>query len=97
MKIEQNIEKKYFKLVVPDSEGCNDLTVKIKFMDLKQNNEDEDQPSRLRVRFVKKRGDLSKWYQIFNDMKDAVLEDILLAPTDHHEEILGGCEGGSLE
>ena len=105
MKLEQNAEKKYFKISVQNEEGENDLEVKIKFLDLKaseEQNEDceEDEPNnRLRVRFIKKRGDLSKWYQIFNDMKDAVLEDILLAPTLHHEEILTNafCEGGNKE
>ena len=104
MKLEQNAEKKYFKIAVKNEDGGHDLEVKIKFLDLNsaETNEecDEDEPSnRLRVRFTKKRGDLSKWYQIFNDMKDAVLEDILLAPKLHHEEILTSafCEGGNKE
>lgn len=49
-------------------------------------------PSRLRMRFVKKRGDLSQWYDLFNQMKDTVLEDILLAPEAHHAENLATCE-----
>jgi len=36
------------------------------------------------MRFIKKRGDLAEWYELFGQMKDTVLEDILLAPEAHH-------------
>jgi len=58
--LEQNLEKKHFKLTL---ESAN-LEVKIKFLAL--NNEEE--PNRLRMKLIKKKGDLSKWYEIFQDM-----------------------------
>lgn len=93
MNLECNTEKQYIKATVP-GESNDDLVLKIKFFDLKQQNnseenedeaeEDEDEPRRLRVRFTKKRGDLFKWYDIFQDMQDTVFDDLLLAPLNHH-------------
>ena len=72
------------------------LDIKVKFFELNNNLEledDEDEaPTRLRMRFLKKRGDLSEWYDLFNQIKDTVLEDILLAPEAHHAESLATCE-----
>jgi hypothetical protein len=59
------------------------LDVKIKFFQLEAQDE-EDETSRLRMRFIKKRGDIAQWYELFGQMKDTVLEDILLAPEAHH-------------
>jgi len=53
LKVEQNCEKKFFKLSLADE---TPLEVKIKFLAL---NEDSDSCApRYRVRFIKKRGDL---------------------------------------
>jgi hypothetical protein len=80
MELTQNAEKKHFLIEVPE----DNLKVKVKFLELNEQESDEseqeDEPSRLRVRFTKKMGDLSAWYGIFNDMKDSVFQDILLAP-----------------
>lgn len=40
------------------------------------------------MRLVKKRGDLSKWYEIFKDMRETVFDDTLLAPILHQTEVL---------
>jgi len=62
LQLEQNFEKQYFKLRYEDPESSK-LEVKITFLDLKETEEegesDEDAPKRLRMRLVKKRGDLS--------------------------------------
>jgi len=87
----QNAEKKFFKLSCDDE--MSPLEVKIKFFALKE--EDSCAAPRYRVRFTKKRGDLSKWYSMFNDMKDTVFEDLLLAPLMHHaEELTAGSDDG---
>jgi hypothetical protein len=51
-------------------------------------DEDEELPQRLRMRVVKKRGDLSRWYEIFKDMQETVFDDTLLAPRVHQHEAL---------
>jgi len=70
-----------------DKEQQDDLVLKIKFFDLKsgdgEENEEDYEPTRLRVRFTKKRGDLMKWYDIFSDMQETVFDDLLLAPRIH--------------
>lgn len=61
LQLEQNFEKQYFKLRYEDPESSK-LEVKITFLDLKateEEDDDEDAPRRLRMRLVKKRGDLS--------------------------------------
>ncbi len=60
MKLEQNFEKKYFKISFDDPESQK-IEVKITFLNLmgSEEDEDEDAPRRLRMRLVKKRGDLS--------------------------------------
>ena len=73
----EKLENKCIKMTLPNDEG-NDLVVKVKFFQIGE--ADPEQPSRTRVRFVRKRGDIDKWYSMFKDMKDAVLEDVLLAP-----------------
>lgn len=90
LKIEANLDKKYIRMQMEN------LDVKVKFFELNnKESDDEDEEeisSRLRMRFVKKRGDLSAWYDLFNQMKDTVLEDLLLAPEAHHTESLATCE-----
>jgi serine/threonine protein kinase len=53
--------------------GTQDLQVKVKFFQLPE-SEDE---KKIRIRFVRKTGEIDKWYSIFNDMREAVLHDIL--------------------
>jgi len=89
------MEKQYIKLTLPgnDEESTNDLVLKIKFFDLQEKQEGEEEveedefeePKRLRVRFTKKRGDLMKWYEIFGEMQETVFDDLLLAPRLHQD------------
>jgi len=83
LRLEANLEKKYFKLFLDDEK----LEVKIKFFQLTGSEEEDEQP-RLRMRFIKKRGDISKWYDLFNDLKDTVFEDTLLSNKNHLDEDL---------
>jgi len=92
LQIEANLEKKYIRMRKSDL-----LDVKVKFFELNNNLEsaedsEDEAPMRLRMRFIKKRGDLAEWYDLFNQMKDTVLEDILLAPEAHHAETLATAE-----
>jgi len=80
LKIESNLEKKWLKISMEDKESLP-MLVKVKFFDLSEGDEDR---KRLRIRFTKKRGDLSQWYQIFKQMQETQLEDVLLAPRVHH-------------
>jgi len=94
--LENNMEKKYIKLTLPanEEENTSELVLKIKFFDLQpqqdgeeeQEEDDFEEPRRLRVRFTKKRGDLRKWYEIFGEMQETVFDDLLLAPRLHQEE-----------
>ena len=71
--------------------GCQDFLVKAKFYALNNNNEEyesEDQPPRLRLRLVKKRGDVYKWYEVLNEMISVGFDQILLAPLSHHNHKL---------
>lgn len=73
--LEKNLEKRCLMISLPDE----DLKVKVKFMDL-QEEHSQDEPARLRVRFVKKQGSLVEWYQVLNEMMETQFKDILLAP-----------------
>jgi hypothetical protein len=96
--IDANLEKKHITIQMNNESNEIDFLVKAKLFNLSHVNHedtetegsevDEDAPKRLRLRFTKKRGDLQKWYEVFNQMKETVLEDILLAPVIHHTEIL---------
>jgi hypothetical protein len=74
------IEKKDGKHIVMTMKateaGNQDLKVKVKFFKV----QDEEDEQKLRIRFIKKAGELDKWYSIFNDMRESVLSDILCAP-----------------
>jgi len=93
--LENNMEKKYIRLTLPanEEEKTSELMLKIKFFDLQppeegddeQEEDDFEEPRRLRVRFIKKRGDLRKWYEIFGEMQETVFDDLLLAPRLHQE------------
>jgi len=79
----EKVENKCIKLTLPGAQGPeeditnSELLVKVKFFKLPGT---EDETQRTRVRFIRKRGDLQKWYTLFKDMKDALMDDILLAP-----------------
>jgi len=63
---------------VPDE----NIKVKVKFLELKEeesDQSDDEEKTRLRIRFIRKRGDISQWYSIFEEMKESVFSDILLA------------------
>ena len=68
--------------------GELDFLVKAKFFQLDQEDEEqyEGQPSRLRLRLVKKRGNLQKWIEVFNEMQETGFDELLLAPLNHHDE-----------
>lgn len=67
--------------------GELDFKVKAKFFAL-NNTEDQEEPQRLRLRLTKKKGDLQKWYDVLNELKETGFDEILLAPLSHHEEKL---------
>lgn len=70
----EKVEGKCLKVTVSGDENSEELVVKVKFFKLPEDG-------RTRVRFIRKRGDLSVWYSMFKDMKDALMDDILLAPA----------------
>lgn len=60
------------------------MQIKVKFFDLACEGEDQEgDRKRLRVRFIKKRGDIAQWYEIFKQMQETQLEGVLLAPRVH--------------
>lgn len=90
--------------IVPDFEKQNvkifdkseNLEVKIKFFEVENGDDEEEEEEentyefnkRLRMRIVKKKGDLATWYQLFDQMKATVLDGLLLAPETHQAESL---------
>lgn len=67
LKMELNIEKKFFTIQMNDPETDKvDFKVKVKFFGLgKENSEECEEGERLRIKFIKKEGDLNKWYEVF--------------------------------
>lgn len=66
-----------------------DFKVKVKFFGLnKAEDQDCEEPQRLRIKFIKKQGDLQKWYDVFQEMKDNVLDDILMTPETYENQDL---------
>lgn len=65
LKIETNLEKKWIKLQMDESEENSKLLVKLKFFELPAGAEEDEEAKRYRVRIVKKRGEIAKWYEIF--------------------------------
>ena len=53
--------------------------VKVKFLKGAVPLETEEK-QKIRVKFVKKQGDLQKWYEIFNQIKEVQMKDILIGP-----------------
>lgn len=86
--LDYNTEKQHMTIEMADPEtGMIDFKIKAKFFSL-ETNEEEGDPMRLRIRLVKKRGDLQKWYDVLNEMKETGFDEILLAPMSHHNEKL---------
>jgi len=80
--IEKNVEKKYIRMTMKNDEEYGDLDIKLKFFGLRcpEEDEDEDEDVRYRLKIVKKRGDLAKWYELLGEIKDTWLEGMLMAP-----------------
>ena len=64
MKVETNLEKKWIKLELDETEESAKLIIKMKFFELPAGSEEDEETKRFRVRIVKKRGDIAKWYEI---------------------------------
>lgn len=65
LKIETNLEKKWIKMEMGETEEHSKLLVKLKFFELPAGSEEDEDAKRYRVRIVKKRGEIAKWYEIF--------------------------------
>merc|ERR1711964_128160 len=79
--IEVNKEKQWIKLIKEDKEvPDNTLIVKCKFFRIPTDEEPEEgEPVMLRMRLIKKRGNLMEWYEILDDIKEkGQLQDFLL-------------------
>lgn len=90
--LDYNSEKQYMTIEMTDPEtGINDFKVKAKFFALDNKSDEESyegEPMRLRLRMVKKRGDLQKWYDVLSEMKETGFDEILLAPLNYQNEKL---------
>jgi hypothetical protein len=88
LNFEQNLDKKYFKISSDDLD--KPLEVKIKFFaaNTEEDNCGECEPARYRVRFVKKKGNLQEWYDIFKTMRETLFDEVLLLPKVHEAEEL---------
>lgn len=83
LKLETNIDKKWMKMTLNDDEEYGNLVVKMKFFELKNENEINDSKIRYRLRFIKKRGCLVQWYKLFKIMQETSLKETLLATRKH--------------
>ena len=90
LKLEANEEKRAFYI---EMGGERPFLVKAKFHAL---NEDdcEGEEGRLRLRFIKKRGDMSAWYEVLNEMR-TYMSDLMLAPVKHQIETLEADDGST--
>jgi len=87
--LDYNQEKQYMTIEMSDPEsGELDFLVKAKFFALNNTDEEsyEGEPQRLRLRLVKKKGDLQKWYDVFNEMLETGFDQLLLAPLSYQEQ-----------
>lgn len=88
--LDYNSDKQYMTIEMVDPEsGELDFKVKAKFFALNNTDEDESyegEAQRFRLRLVKKKGDLQKWYDVFNEMLETGFDQLLLAPLSHHNE-----------
>ena len=65
LKVETNLDKKWIKMEMAESEENSKLLVKLKFFELPAGEGEDEDNRRYRVRIVKKRGEIAKWYEIF--------------------------------
>jgi len=65
-----------------------DFKVKVKFFCLSKLDIDNEESQRVRIKFIKKQGDLQKWYDCFEEMKDNILNDILMTPESNENKEL---------
>jgi hypothetical protein len=74
------MDKKWIMITQEDKEDeLNNLVIKVKFFALEKLEEDDTSKERFRVSFTRKRGDRMEWYNLFTEMKETFLGDILLA------------------
>lgn len=67
-----HVENKHILLSLKaEEQGQQDLKIKVKFFQIP--NED----GRFRIKFVRKSGELDRWYSIFSEMKESNLSDVL--------------------
>ena len=65
-----------------------EFKVKVKFFSLNNVDIDNEESQRIRIKFIKKQGNLQKWYECFEEMKDNVLNDILMTPESNENKEL---------
>ena len=65
-----------------------EFKVKVKFFSLNNVDIDNEESQRIRIKFIKKQGNLQKWYECFEEMKDNVLNDILMTPQSNENKEL---------
>ena len=89
LQLELNSEKKYLTIQMNDPETDQiDFKVKVKFFCLNKLDIDNEESQRIRIKFIKKQGDLQKWYDCFEEMKDNILNDILMTPESNENKEL---------
>jgi len=66
-----HVENKHILIEMKaEEQGQTDLKVKVKFFQV------PSEEGRYRVKFVRKSGEIDRWYSIFNDMKENQLSDV---------------------
>ena len=84
MAIETDVEKQCIVISQGDEEDASkNLQVKVKFYNTTDeaiDEEDESARPRIRIQFKKKRGDLASWYEIFKQIRETTLKDVLMSP-----------------
>ena len=82
--IEQDVDKQCIVISQGDQEDASkNLQVKVKFYNTSGeeiDEEDESAKPRIRIQFKKKRGDLASWYEIFKQIRETTLKDVLMSP-----------------
>ena len=67
-----HVENKHILLLLKaEEQGQQDLKIKVKFFQI------PNEHGRYRIKFVRKSGELDRWYSIFCEMKDGNLSDVL--------------------
>lgn len=84
---EKNVDKKYIRMSMKNDAEYGNLDVKLKFFQLERQDDEEDEDSdeenecMYRLKFVKKRGDIAKWYELLGEIKETWLENMLSTPS----------------